>query len=250
MKRLKVLLVALVLSIFLVSSAQAVDYGVILSAETRTGSIANPAQTDSYTFNGDIGQTVLINMSRESGGLNPMIDLYDPAGILETSVNCGDDSSGSVQCTNVLISNHQLLQSGLYTIVARDFAGNNAGNYSLSFTKIPGSQSFPAIRLNLNQTEFQTADTLVVFAHITDGPNPVTVEIKIWISLPTGDQISIIDPHFTFTVEPNADFTADIFAHTFSGSEPSGNYNVGGRFLNPISGRELSVNVEYFSFSP
>jgi hypothetical protein len=61
MKRLKVLLVALVLSIFLVPSARAVDYGEILSAETRTGSIAYPAQTDSFTFNGEAGQTVVIS---------------------------------------------------------------------------------------------------------------------------------------------------------------------------------------------
>ena len=73
MKRLKLLLVALVLSIFLVPSAQAVDYGEILSAETRTGTITNPAQTDSFTFNGEADQAVVINMSTESGGLDPQI---------------------------------------------------------------------------------------------------------------------------------------------------------------------------------
>ena len=71
-----------------------------------------------------------------------------------------------------------------------------------------------------------------------NGPDPGNVEVKTWIDLPNGDQISIFNPYFTFTVEPNADFTTEIFTHPFSGGEPSGDYNVGGRFLNLISGRE------------
>jgi hypothetical protein len=241
MKRLKLFLFVLVMGICSTSLAYAVDMGEILSAETRTGSITNPAQTDSFTFNGEADQTAVISMSRESGVMNPEILLYDPDGILEIS-----DWGG----THVEIIDHQLLKSGTYTIVVKDWSGNYTGDYSLSFTKLPGAPSSPSMRLILNQNEFVTGDTLTVSAHIVNGPDPVNVEVKIWVHLPSGDDMSILDPHFTFTVEPNADFTTEIFSYTFDGSEPSGDYNAGGRFLNPISGRELSVNVESFSFSP
>jgi hypothetical protein len=192
-------------------SPQDSDGGDILSGEAKTGTIDFRADTDAFTFNGEAGGT---------------------------------------HCVHTEISNYQLLQSGIYTIVIRDNGGDNTGDYSLSLTKVPGLPSSPSVRLIMNQNEFQTSDTLIVSAHVLNGPNPVNVEVKVWINLPSENQMSILDPHFTFTVEPNADFTAEIFTYTFNGSEPSGNYNAGGRFLNPISGRELSANVESFTFSP
>lgn len=240
MKRLKILLIVLVISIYSVPLAQALDKGEILSAETRTGSITNPAQTDSFNFNGEADHKALISMSRESGDLTPRISLYAPDGGLEIS-----DWGG----THAEID-HQLLQSGLYTIVVMDHFGSGTGDYSLSLTKIPGTQYSPSVRIILNKNAFTTGDTIIVSVHVVNGPNPVTVEVKIWIGLPNGNQMSIFNPYFTFTVGSNADFTKEIFRHTFAGGEPSGDYNVGGRFLNPISGRELSVNIETFSFTP
>ena len=223
-------------------SPQDPDGGDILSGETKVGIIDFNADTDAYTFNGEAGQGVVINMSMESGDLRPEISLYAPDGTLEISSAYG--------YTHAEISDHQLLQSGTYTIVAGDYYGVYTGDYSLSFVKIPGTQHSPSIRIILNQDVFYTGDMLIISAHIINGPDPVNVEVKIWVHLPNGDDMSILDPHFTFTVEPNADFTTEIFSYTLDGSEPSGDYNVGGRFLNPISGRELSVNVESFSFSP
>jgi hypothetical protein len=54
MKRLTILLIALALSVYTAPLVQAINMGEILSAETRTGSITNPAQTDSFTFNGEV----------------------------------------------------------------------------------------------------------------------------------------------------------------------------------------------------
>ena len=240
MKKLAIFLTALTMSICSVPLVQATEMGEILSAETRTGSITNPAQTDSFTFNGEADQKALISISREGGDLAPRISLYAPGGSLEVS-----DWGG----THAEID-HQLLQSGLYTIVVMDHFGSGTGNYSLSLTKIPGTQYSPSMRIILNKNAFATGDTLIVSVHIVNGPTPVTVEVKIWIGLPNGNQMSIFDPYFTFTVGPNANITKEIYRRTFVGSEPSGDYTVGGRLVNPISGRELSVNVETFSFTP
>ena len=240
MKKLAIFLTALTMSICSVPLAQAGEMGEILSAETRTGTIANPAQVDSFTFNGEAGQWVVIRMSRESGSLVPRISLYAPDGSSET---------WAWASPNVEID-HQLLQSGVYTIAVRDHYGTATGDYSLSLTKIPGTQYSPSVRIILNKNAFTTGDTLIVSAHVVNGSNPVNVEVKIWIGLPNGNQMSIFDPYFTFTVGPNANITKEIFRRTFVGNEPSGDYNVGGRLVNPVSGRELSVNVEIFSFIP
>ncbi len=201
---------------------------------------------------------MIISVSRESGNLNPDIVLFDPDGNPEASNSCGE--SGGCVHTEI---NHQLLQSGLYTIVVMDNGGNETGNYSLSLTKIPGGQTSPAIRIILNQSEFQIGETLIVSAHVTNGPNPVDVEVKAWVDLPNGEEMELLEPDtififsngvelplvdFRFTVKSFADFTVELLTHTFSGSEPSGVYNVGSRLLNPISGRTISVNVESFSF--
>ena len=135
-------------------------------------------------------------------------------------------------------------------MLVKDHPGTNTGDYSLSFSKIPAPQNSPSIRTILNQDVFTTSETLVVSAHVVNGPDPVRVEVKMWVKLPDDSNISIFDPNYTFTVTPDADFTTEIFTHTFNGSEPSGEYNVGSRLINPITGREISVNVESFTFSP
>lgn len=247
MKTFKVFLLVLVMLILSTSLVYAVDMGGILPAETRSGSISAPSQTDSFTFNGEAGQTVLISMSRQSGILNPQIYLYDPDGIVENGNNCGDDRYG---CFATTIGDYQLLQSGLYTIVVRDYAGNDTGNYSLSYTKTPGTQYTPSVRINLNQNSFNTGDELIVSAHVTNGPDPAHTEVKLWITLPDGNNMSIFNTHFAFIVGPDSDLTREIFRYTFNGSEPSGDYNAGGRLIDPMTGRELSVNVESFSFAP
>ena len=115
--------------------------------------------------------------STSNAGVDPYIFLYDPYGAIETSAICG------TYCVHTEISNYQLLQSGTYTIVVRDNGGDDTGDYSLSFTKIPGPQPSPAIRLNLNEVVFNIGDTLIVSAHVVNGADPVNVEVKTWIIL-------------------------------------------------------------------
>jgi len=227
---------------FLPAGTPDVNMGKVLSAETRTGSITNPGQTDTFTFNGAKNQIAIINMSRESGGVDPYIELYDPDGVVEAFNNCG------LACIYVEL-NWQLLQSGLYTIVVKDNGGEETGDYALSFTKIPAPQPSPALLVDLNRNVFRTNDTLIVSAHAVNGPDAVTVEVKTWVMLPDGSDIPILDSLQMYTVPPNAHFTAEVFRYLFNGSEPTGNYQAGGRFITPLTGRELSAMVETFSFS-
>ncbi|MDK1046383.1 MAG: PPC domain-containing protein, partial [Anaerolineales bacterium] len=106
--------------------------GVIASGETKSGSIDLEADTDAYTFTANVGATVVIQMSRESGGLHPWIDLYSPSG--------GDaeaSAGGRSPFSTALLQGHQLAESGQYTIVVRDWQADDTGDYSLSLVVIP-----------------------------------------------------------------------------------------------------------------
>ncbi|MCX7047834.1 MAG: dockerin type I repeat-containing protein [Candidatus Sumerlaeota bacterium] len=110
-------------------TAHAVNYGVIRPGETRTGAIAVVTQTDTFTFDGVAGQTIIITMSRVSNiFFNPQFDLYDPDGIRETGY-WGDPAAQ--------ISNYKLKKTGIYTIVCSENGQNATGDYAVTLTQIP-----------------------------------------------------------------------------------------------------------------
>jgi hypothetical protein len=105
----------------------ATDRGTINSGETRIGlGIAAPSYMDTWTFEGNAGDRILVRVRTTSGSLDTVIYLYPPgSGSAEESV------------WNAVLS-WQLEQTGLYTINIRDWSGSNSGNYNISFLKIPG----------------------------------------------------------------------------------------------------------------
>jgi|GEM_PF-2295765 len=120
------------LLIFFSAQASGEDLGGIRSGEVRSSSIDPVGDSDTFNFYGSSGETVVIIMSETgSSTVWPYLQLYDPDWLLETE---GYDS----------IVNHQLLKSGLYTIVCRDVGDNDTGAYNLSFLKIPGPVLSPS----------------------------------------------------------------------------------------------------------
>ena len=113
-----------------VSVAYGTDRGGIASGETRVGlNITAPAYTDTWTFSGAFGDRVVINAVPTSGTLHTDITLYPPGG------GPAEASTISEQL------DHQLQQTGLYTIVIADFGLDAPGDYNISFLKIPGAVS-------------------------------------------------------------------------------------------------------------
>jgi len=125
----------LLLLIFLLghsSSAWGADRGEILSGETRIGlNIVSPSYMDTWTFNGQKNDRVIITAVPTSGILDTFISLYPPDG-------------GPAEATTIFDQlDHQLNKTGLYTIVIVDFGLNNEGTYNITLLKIPGAVSSP-----------------------------------------------------------------------------------------------------------
>src|SRR5690606_24314790 len=76
----------------------------------------------------------VIEMARISGALDPMVQLYDPKGVLIAA-----SEASEIDTPRARIENYQLTMSGIYTIVASDGSWNvDTGEYGLSLMIAPG----------------------------------------------------------------------------------------------------------------
>jgi hypothetical protein len=131
----KLFFLLIIFSILLLcfSSAKGADMGEIKSAETRTSYLSSSdSYQDSWTFYGVAGDRVIITTARLSGGVDPCIYLYSPSGGPYEDAVCGLDNNYTL--------NHQLEETGLYTIIIRDYNNDEEGDYSISLTKIPSTE--------------------------------------------------------------------------------------------------------------
>ena len=110
--------------------------GPISLSESMTADLHPRGDTDEWTFEGTTGQNVLITLQASgAGGLDTVLDLRAPSGIIEDS---NDDSGGTY---NSLI-NRTLAETGTYTIVARGYSGAT-GTYALSLSSVSTTSAAP-----------------------------------------------------------------------------------------------------------
>ena len=112
----------------------------IADGEIKLNEIVLPGEFDEWTFDGNSGQEVRIDVRAfvDDGRLMPVgydstapvladavVDLVAPSGATEVT---SDDASG--ECCNAQIS-HSLEETGTYTIVAKGFGGYYTGRYTV-----------------------------------------------------------------------------------------------------------------------
>ena len=109
--------------------------GVINSAETKTGSFTAPSYQDAWTFSGQAGDRVIITATGTVSGVYPEIYLYPPGST--PGIDPSEVSTIGVGSSKRL--DHQLLQTGMYTIVVQEWNLDTAGGYAISLAKLPGA---------------------------------------------------------------------------------------------------------------
>ncbi len=100
---------------------------------TVNGTIDAENVYQTYSFTGVAGDIVTIRMDAVLGGLDTLLFLLDPNGIVVAS---NDDARGAAT-TNSEIANQTLVSDGLYTIVATRYGqgfGGTQGAYTLTLT--------------------------------------------------------------------------------------------------------------------
>ena len=106
------------------TTAGDLDGGPIVSAEIKAGQIGSVTDFDAFTFTGAVGQRVIITALATSGPFNTAFYLYPPDGGPAENSTTGDRLE------------HQLLQSGTYTIVIEDYGNDQTGGYNLSLLNL------------------------------------------------------------------------------------------------------------------
>jgi hypothetical protein len=94
------------------------------------GSNAGGQRSDAYTFQGRAGQRVVATMS--SDDFDTYLDLYAGDGDSRYILDSDDDGAG--EGTNSRLS-HTLTEDGEYTLEARAFSEDGAGDYTLTLTE-------------------------------------------------------------------------------------------------------------------
>ena len=114
------------------SLAWGADRGTIRSGETKVGfHLAGPSFIDIWTFNSNEGDRVLLGAIPTSGSTAIYISLYPP-------------DTGPREAVSHQRLDHQLRQTGLYTMVIEENYRDAESTYNLSLDKIP-SQLRPGL---------------------------------------------------------------------------------------------------------
>jgi len=125
----KAVVLATIVAFGLTPAICSADCPEIISGETKIGAeIVSPSYMDCWTFQGAVNDRVIITAVETSGTLDTVICLYPPAG------------GPAEACTSPPYDDkldHQLQQSGLYTIVVRDYGYNDEGAYNITFLDLP-----------------------------------------------------------------------------------------------------------------
>jgi hypothetical protein len=204
--------------------------GATLSGNLAAGDCRSPSRgvaffADRYTFDGTMGQQVVISMNQTSGTLDPYLYLITPDGYVIDQADFGGTGINARIPENSNTGVFTLPQTGRYIIEATSQATGQTGGYQLTLafnnctlTASVSAQDFPAAggAGNLNVTVSGACGNYDV---ITD---PGTVGSN-WILLSEG--AGVTSRSFSFNVTAN---TASVGRRSFIFVGTGGNPGVGG----------------------
>jgi hypothetical protein len=123
-----------------ISSITDSDGGNAIPDEVYSGEIDYISDIDAFTFSASAGQTAVIVITRESGGINPEMYLSSPNGSKEAEA-VANDYFGEDTAT---LRDHTIENTGQYKMVIMDAGANHIGGYSFTITLIGSGTSEPS----------------------------------------------------------------------------------------------------------
>lgn len=108
------------------------DVGEISLGSTVSGTITNEDVADAYTFEGNTGESIEVDLNATSGSLDTLVVLLDANGNRVADNDDGPDGTTDSQLTTILPN------TGSYTLVATRYGqtiGGTEGNYSMSVNR-------------------------------------------------------------------------------------------------------------------
>jgi hypothetical protein len=214
----------------------------------------NPVtDTDYFSFYGVAGTDIRFIVSTFANQPDPHLVIWDPAGTVIQDSACGSNTSNPCTISRDL----NLTLSGSYLVFISDESYDGAGSYQVSlqclFGPCPPAEQItrPECDIQMLQTSYIDGETVTIdvmrFANQTS--NPISVEMKMWLGFPNGS-ISVINVGADGAVVLPAGFDRDLGPAPLFVVSPSmprgGGYEFGCRMLDPVTGRLLMEDREFF----
>jgi len=228
-------------------SSVACDEGVVLEPlqinygdHTVNCEIDAPTELDQFTFVGSADDNIRITVLSTTTNMDPTLEVRDPEGTVIATKSCGN-----FRCSFTL--DLSLTLSGTYLLALYDGGANETGGYQVNlaclFGACPPSIPPPVCDIQMSQTSYTGDETVTaqVFRLANLNPNAVAVEWKVWVTIPDGislplvnvgaDRSLILPPGFDHDFGPVALGPATRF--------PLGTYELNCRLLDPVTGRPI-----------
>ena len=120
-------------------------------------------------------------------------------------------------------------------------------NRALSESEIQQLYNYQTCQPSIDIKLKVTGDKVVANSHIK-GPSSSCKQSDVvetaWIKLPNNFVIPLIKPFTKLRLLPGSQLDTKIFDYTFSGSEPIGSYQFGGKLLHPFTADAISTDIE------
>lgn len=234
---------------------QPLAYGEIVS-----DSISPSTDMDFFVFNAVAGNEVEIT-ARTTGQLDGQLELWDPNGdVIGIPFICNALGGG---CT-VSTGRQLLTVTGTYVLAVSDSGIEHTGNYDLSLTcpvgPCPGIiPPRPECDIQLSQPTYVDGETVTADINIANLTGAaIALDWRVWVGIPGQSPTEIINslnplvgvrvfPHPTDAVVPGYQpFGPGPIINTF----PRGTYELSCRFLDPVTGRLLMEDRNFFDILP
>jgi hypothetical protein len=195
---------------------------------------------DIFVFQGEAGATVMVQASTHGLG-NPCIELWRPDGTPMGPPECGG-TTGRIDTT--------LDQSGPYSILVSENGNNASMNYTLTyqcFGVCPTTA--PVLECDIQMSQASYVDGETVTANVlrlgNHRPMAVRTEIKIWLGVPTSGAVPIANLVATLPAGFDQNFGPTPLFPVVP-ALPRGMYEFSCRFLDPITGGLMVVDLNPF----
>ncbi len=177
------------------------DIGVIISGETKTGTVNAPGDLDAAFINAVSNDIINIVMQEVDSEVNPVIELFDPSGnLLQTGQDIFQERA---------IITRQVKTSGVFTVICKDAEDRKINtSYTLSMNFLPGSpslQSLPDAPKGLSATDGVYSNRVEVRWNAAAGAN----SYDLWRSHDTNAAL-LVSAGMTATIYQDYNVTPDV----------------------------------------
>ena len=219
-------------------------------------SIAPPTDMDFYVLQATAGVDVRITVLSQTPDLDPRLEVWDPDGVLVEDQFCnGRNQFGQPTICSFIVDITPLV-TGNYVVAISDTGSNESGDYQIQTQCLSPFDCLPPLaragcNIEMDQAVYIDGETATAsefrIANLTAGS--LALEWKVWLGIPGSPPIGVINlgADGSFVLPPGTDLDLGPLAILpVTPTLPRGEYEFSCRLLDPVTGRLLLEDRNFF----